>query len=103
MTLTSEEKILEKFPHPTIQPIIGKPSYDTLAVVHLKLNTSAALVHSNRGNGQLGYLALTVKDTVYNTLSPILFITPVNSGQYPVIPPNSTGPQIADIRRQHQE
>ena len=78
MILISEEKILEKFPYPTIQPITGKPSYDTLAAVHLKLNTNAALVHSNRGNRQLEYLALTVKDAVYNTLSPIPFIIPVN-------------------------
>ena len=101
MTLTSEEKILEKFPHLIIQRIIGKPSYDTLAAVHLKLNINAASVHSNRGNGQLEYLVLIVKDAVYNTLSPIPFIIPVNSGQYPVIPLNSTGPQIVDIRKQH--
>jgi len=80
MIPTSAEKILENFPHPTISPIIGKPTYETLAAVHLKLNTNAASVHSNRGNGQLGYLALTVKEEVYNTLSPIPFEPPINPG-----------------------
>ena len=80
MTPTSAEKILEKFPHPTISPIIGKPTHETLAESHLKLNTNAASVHSNRGNGQLGYLALTVKEEACNTLSPIPFKPPINHG-----------------------
>ena len=103
MAPISEEKILENFTHMIIEPIIGKPTYETLAAVYLKLNTNAASVHSHCGNGQLGYLALTVKEAVYNTLSSIPFIPPTNPGQHPTIPPGATGPQIADIRRQHDK
>ena len=103
MAPTSEEKILENFTHTTIEPIIGKPTYETLASVHLKLNTNAASVHLHHGNGQLGYLALTVKEAVYNTLSSMPFIPPTNPGQHPTILPGATGLQIADIRRQHDK
>ena len=52
------------------------------------------------GNGALGLLFLAVLPAVYNTLSLIPFIAPVNPGPDPVIPAGSTGPQIADIRHQ---
>ena len=45
------EKILEKFPHPIIKPIISKPTYEILAAIHLKLNTNAASVYSHHRNG----------------------------------------------------
>ena len=39
---TSAEKILENFPHPTIEPIISKPVFEILAPAHVKLNANAA-------------------------------------------------------------
>ena len=48
MAPTSAEKILENFPHPTIEPIIVKPTFETLAPAHLKLNPNAASVYSHR-------------------------------------------------------
>ena len=93
--------IIESFPHPTIMPIVGQPTYETLAEVHLKLNTNAASVQSHLGNGLLGLLYLTVSPAVYNTQSANVFIPPANPGPIPTILNISTGPQIADIRRQH--
>jgi hypothetical protein len=95
------DRIIESFPHPTIMPIVGQPTYETLAEVHLKLNTNAASVQSHLGNGLLGLLYLTVSPAVYNTQSAVNFTPPANPGPSPIIPANSTGPQIADIRRQH--
>ena len=80
MAPISVEKILENFLHPKIKPIIGKPTYKTLAAVHLKLNTNTVLVHSYRGNEQLGYLTLATKEEVYNILSYNLFTSPENPG-----------------------
>ena len=48
---TRAEKIIESFPHPTILPIVGQSTYESIAEVHLKLNTNAASVYSHRGNG----------------------------------------------------
>ena len=97
------DKVVESFPHPTVQPIVGQPSYKTIAELQLKLNTNAASVFSNRGNGKLGLLFLTVKPAVYDTQSTVTFTPPSNPGQNPSIPSGATGAQITEIRRTHKE
>ena len=101
MTGTTAEKIIESFPHPTIQPIVWKLNYESIAEVHLKLNANTASMHSNRGNGRLGRLFLTVQPEFFNTMSDTAFEPPVNPGQTPVTPEASTGPQIAEVHRIH--
>ena len=103
MSSSALDKVVEFFPHPTVQPIVGQPSYETIAELQLKLNTNAASVYSNRGYGKLGLLYLTVKPAVYNTQSSTQFIPPVNPGSNPNTPANSTGAQISEARRNHQE
>jgi hypothetical protein len=95
------DNTIDAFPHPSISPILGVPSYATIAELHLKLNAKAASTFSGLGDGAHGLLALTVSDTVYSTLSAIPFIRPVNPGSQPVIPNNSTGNQTAAIKRNH--
>ena len=87
------DKIVEGFPHPTIKPIIGIPTYESISEMHIKLNSNAASVHSELGNGALGLLALTVTPTVYNTLAGVPFKPPENPGQTFLIPPGSTAAQ----------
>ena len=82
----SSEKIIETFPHPTITPIVGQPNYESIAELHLKINTNAASVHSNRGNGYLGHLYLTIKPAACNALSATPFLPPLNPGPNPNIP-----------------
>ena len=72
--MPSTEKIVDSFPNPTIQPIIGKPTYESIRRVHLKLNANAASIQSHLGNGRLGLLALTVTPVVFNTLSHLPFV-----------------------------
>jgi len=86
----SIDKIVDGFPHPNIAPIVGIPTYESIAELNLQLNANAASVQSNLGNGQLGLLALTVSPTVFNTLSAVAFVHPVNPGTNPVIPPGAT-------------
>ena len=97
------EKIVESFPHSTVSPIVGQPSYETIAEIQLKLNTNAASVYSHRGNGRLGLLFFMVNPEVYNTESRVAFLPPTNPGRNPTIPDVSTGLQIADIRRRHKD
>ena len=94
-------KVIDSFPHPTIQPIVGQPTYETLTKVHLKLNTNAESVHSHLGNSKLGLLFLTIAPAIYNTQSNIFFVPPANTGPYTVIPQGLTAAQIADTRRQY--
>jgi hypothetical protein len=98
MAPNDDTKITDNFPHKSIAPIVGQPTYETLKELHLKLNENAVKVHSNLGNGTLGYLGVTVEPAIYNTLSAALFIPPPNPGTAPIFPDDSTGPQIANIR-----
>ena len=81
-----------------ILPIVGNPTYNSIAEVNLKLNSNAASFQSNLGCRTLSLLHLTVSPAVYNTLSYIAFIVPVNPGFEPIIPANSTSAQITELR-----
>ena len=95
---TAIEKIVDGFPFPTIPPIFGTPTYNTISKVNLKLNSNSASVQSNLGCGTLGLLQITVSPAVYNTLSITPFIVPVNPGSVTIIPANSTRAQITKLR-----
>ena len=41
---SSIEKIVDGFPFPTIDPMIGTPDYESIADIHLNLNSNAASV-----------------------------------------------------------
>ena len=94
---TAIGKIVDVFPFPTIPPIVGTPTYNTITEANLKLNSNAAYVQSNLGCGTLGLLQLTVSPAVYNTLSVTAFVVPANPGSAPDIPTNSTGAQITEL------
>jgi hypothetical protein len=99
---TDVDKIVDGFLHPTVLPIIGVPTYETLAALNLQLNANAASVQSNLGNGQLGLLYLTVSPALYATLSATAFIPPANPGAVPVpLPAGATAAQITAGIRQH--
>ena len=98
--MSSHDKILEAFLYPTISPIIAQPDYESISKVHLQFNTNSASVQLHLGNSALVLLFLTVLLVVYNTLSLISFIPPVNPGPDPIIPADNIGPQIVDIRIQ---
>ena len=76
---SSIEKIRESFPFLSVDPIVGQPTYESIKNLHKKLNANAASIHSHLGNGKLGLLYLTVTEEVYNTLSDVEFMPPVNS------------------------
>ena len=95
---TAIDKIMDGFPFPTIPPIVGTPTYNTIAEVNLKLNSNSASVQSNLGCGTLGLLQLTASPDVYNTLYSTPFIVPVKPGSVPIIPANSTCAQTTELR-----
>ena len=95
---TAIDNIVNGFPFPTIPPVFGTPTYNTIAKVNLKLNSNSASVQSNLGCGTLGLLQLTVSPAVYNTLSYTTHIMPVNPVSVLIIPANSTGVQTTKLR-----
>ena len=100
---SSIKKIVDGFPFPTIDPIIGTLDYESIADIHLKLNSNAASVQSNLGCGKLGLLFLTVSPAVYATLSTTTFVPPVNPGPEPIIPTGLTSAVIAELQYHHTE
>jgi hypothetical protein len=97
------DSIVDGFPFPTVQPIIGEPNYESIAALHLQLIANAASVQSHLGNGVLGLLYLTISPAVYATLSAVPFVPPVNPGPTPIIPARSTQPTTVTIRAQFIE
>jgi hypothetical protein len=103
MATSDATKITENFPHKQIPPIVGQPTYETIKELHLKLNENAVKVHSNLGNGLLGYLGVTVTPAIFDTLSNTPFVIPLNPGTVPIFPDHATGNQITNIRQIFQE
>ena len=99
--MTTVDKIKDSFPHPTIDPIVGQPGYETIKPVHQKLNANAASIVSHLGNGRLGLLYLTVQPTVFATLSAVAFIPPTNPGPQALYPPGATQYQIQAVNAAH--
>ena len=100
---SSTENIVNGFPFPTIDPIVGTPDYESITNIHLKLNSNAASVQSNLGCSTLGLLFLTVSTAVYATLFTIVLDLPVKPGPKLNIPTGATGAAIADLRYDHVE
>ena len=96
------EKIRDEFPFLSVEPIVGQPTYETIQILHKKLNVNAASVHSHLGNGKLGLLYLTVKREVYNTLSNVEFVAPKNPGPTVGYPQGATQFQINTADKTHE-
>ena len=73
-------RIMDGFPFLTIPPIAGPHNFVTISELHMKLNSNAASVQSNLGDGALGLLYLTVSPTVYITLLTTPFVVPMIPG-----------------------
>ena len=97
MTSTPSNKILEYFPHKTIDPIIGQPTFQDIFCVHYIVNKNAVSVRLNLGGGKFGMLGLTLSPRAYAVLSPTLFFSSPHPGAAPVFPHAANGPQISNI------
>jgi hypothetical protein len=75
-----DHNIVDGFPLPILNPVLGIPTYASIPGTNLKFKANAESIHSNLGNGTLGLLALTITPAVYNTISGVPFAIPVNTG-----------------------
>ena len=101
--MVSVESIKEGFPYPTIPKIPGRPTFETISEIHTKLKANASSVQSELGGGTHGLLGLTLQPGTYTVLTGHVFQPPVNPGPVANVPPNQTGPQIANILRHHKD
>jgi hypothetical protein len=80
-----------------------EPGWLELHELHNAINANAISVHSNSGNGALGFLTLTVPPATYLEQSGnIPYVAPTNPGVHPVHLAGAAAAQIAETNRDHQ-
>ena len=99
MSLQTPESYIESFPKTTLTKVVGLPTYDTIKKINDELSQNAASVHTDLGGGNHGFLALTVKPTIYATISATAFAAPTNPA--PPVLTGMTGPQISAENRRY--
>lgn len=101
----SIDDIVGKFPHKRLPTIQGEPTYASINDLMQIMYANAAAVPTTLGGGTHGHIGLVMKNSLYETLSPIPFDVPVPPGPFPNFNPNIryTQAQRDDIVRQHKE
>ena len=104
MTTTyTVDAITESFPNPSTPKIEGQPTFKTIKEVEKLLDTNAALVQSELGGGDHGYLGLTKSSEKHNTVTGHDFNAHANPGALPTFPVNATQRQIDQANASHKE
>ena len=85
------------FEYPTLTPIRGEPTADTLILLRKQLKANAKSVPSNLGGGNFGHLGLVIPPNRYNLISNIPFDRPNHPGLL-VIPPGTAQHAAATMR-----
>ena len=98
---TSAESILSTFPKCPIAPLEGVPTHTYMTEVNGFLNSCAASVHCNLGNGTVGYLVLTAQTASFTIASPTSFVKPVNPGVLVLADPAPSAAVIGTLTRQY--
>jgi hypothetical protein len=93
-------------PHPILTKIGDsntKPTFTSILITHIELNSNAASVYSTRGDGLLGHLALTINsvDCTSRSKGNVDFDPPVNPPASPTNKDNATEADIAEDNRKH--
>ena len=104
MSSYSSPSVDTNFPHTPLTTIdTNSPtSHALLSVIAKEVNANAISVHSNRGNGRLGYLSLTITTTVYLVKSGnVAFDVPLHPGTQASHALGATSYQITEANRQH--
>jgi hypothetical protein len=89
------------FPYPVLTPITGHPTNTTLQRLQKPLYANARAIHSTRGGGANGHLALIMSDATYLARTAVPFAPPVHPGVAPVHAAAATGPAITETNRQY--
>ena len=87
------------YPHPTLTPIMEKPTVGTLQRLKREVFANARSVHTTFNGGTHGYLGVVMSDADYNTRAGANFTAPVHPGALPVHAPGATSAQITAANR----
>jgi hypothetical protein len=101
---TTVDQMVKSFAQPVIPPIIGTPNYETLSVVFRILSANTTSVPCPLGNGQLGWLRITINEDLYNSLSNNTpFVAPINPGYAPNLRAFPTAIQVSLLQATYKE
>ena len=103
MTNLYTDKITAGFPRPIVDPILGLPTYATIKELHVQLNSNAASIFMNIGDGQHDLLRLAVSNAQYNSVSTVPFVAPANPGATVTYLPNATSARIKHADDTHDK
>ena len=90
------------FEFPTLTPIRGEPTADTLILLRKQLKSNAKSVPDSLGGGTFGHLGLVIPPNCYSLISNMPFVRPKHPGPL-VIPPGTAQHAAATMRDLHAE
>ena len=101
LTADTVEDIRNGFPHPSIDPIVGEPTYFEIKRVHDLLKSNASSLTSTLGGGAHGLLGLILTPAIYQQITGHQFISPADPGAIPNIPAGTNANQTRTLTREH--
>ena len=107
MATVPPPSITANFPYPVLTPFASAqtpPNHASLLNLQRELNANAMSVHSNRGGGLHGHLALTVTTDRYLEIAGLLnrFEVPAAPPSQPHVPAGTDAAIVGEIVRRHQ-
>jgi hypothetical protein len=103
MSVPSVDAMIEGFIHPDITQHYGVPTYEAITDMQQQLSANAASVHTERGGGILGYVAITVSTEEYAIYSATPFTIPNNPGSIANVGGLNSDSELAEGIRAHKE
>jgi hypothetical protein len=81
-----------------------RPTFATILVTHVELNSNASSIYSTRGDGVHGHLDLTINPADYKqrSIGGVAFQVPTAPPAFPVHKDKATDAEIAEENRQHK-
>ena len=106
MATTTSPTITANFPYPILTPFASDrspPNHASLLILQREINANAMAVHSNRGGGLHGHLALTVTIARYLEIAGVNnhFNEPRAPPNEPIIPAAADAARVAEMVRSH--
>ena len=89
------------FPHPTLTAINGTPNLISVTNMRKQIYANARAIHSTRGGGINGHLAIVMANATYVARSGQAFVAPVHPGPPPVHNAGTTQAIITEANRQY--
>ena len=87
------------YPHPLLTPIVIRPTNASIQALQKELFANAKAIHSTRGGGLNGHLALVMNAAAYLARTGIAFNAPDHPGDAPLHAVGATTAQITETNR----